>query len=301
MTGVATGTQFVGERHRGVRARSAVVLLVGFLALLVGLLRVHFDPATAYELDIYRSTPVAFWVGVGLAYLAFLVTAVNTSRWATTFMGLLLGGLATTAIAGLPLIRGYHFYGHSDQMAHLGWVKGIDAGTFDTLDFIYPGTHSLSALVHQTTGLEVGFSMMLVVLCFVVVFVVFVPLSVYCLTDDVRATACAGFSAFLLLPVNNIATELPYFPFLLATFFASARSSSASAWRTARTSPSSWRRFSPPSSSICTPNTSPSPAASASPTRAGICRRAWSSRSPRWPSSFSIRRRRWTSSPSSRR
>mgnify|MGYP000055992255 CR=1 FL=1 len=218
-TGVATGNQFVGERRRGVRARSAAVLVVGFLGLLVGLLRVHFDPATAYEVDIYRATPLGFWVGIGLAYLSFLVTVLGTRRWATIFLALLLGGLATTAIAALPLIRGYHFYGHSDPMTHLGWVKGIDAGTFDTLNFIYPGTHSLSAMVHQTTGLDVPFAMMFVVLCFTVTFLVFVPLIGYTLARDARVTACAGFSAFLLLPINNIATGFPYFPFLLATFF----------------------------------------------------------------------------------
>lgn len=196
-----------------------MLLTLGFLGLLGALVAAHGAPATSYEVDIYAATPVLFWAGVGLAYLVFLLTAFTVHRRKTVTVALLLGGAATTAIAALPLIRGYHYYGHSDPMTHLGWVRSLEAGSLNTLEFVYPGTHSLSLVVHQTTGLDVPFSMMLVVLGFVVTFLLFVPLTVYALTGDVRATAIAGFSAFLLLPINNIATGLPYFPFLLATFF----------------------------------------------------------------------------------
>lgn len=123
----------------------------------------------------------------------------------------LLEGLATTAIAALPFIRGYHFYGHYDPMTHLGWVYEIDAGVLDTAQFIYPGTHSSSVLVHQTIGFDVPFSMILVVVCLTVTFIVFVPLSLYALAESRRFTVYAAFSTFLLLPINNIATQFPYF------------------------------------------------------------------------------------------
>lgn len=196
-----------------------VILITGFLGLLGALLSAHGAPTTTYEVDIYGATPTAFWIGVGVAYAAFLLTWVLDRRAWNTTVGLLLGGGATTAIVALPLIRGYHFYGRSDAMTHLGWVRSLEAGSLDVVNFVYPGSHSLSVIVHQTTGLDVPFSLMLVVLSFVVVFLVFVPLSAYALTGDLGYTAVAGFSAFLLLPINNIATELPYFPFLLATFF----------------------------------------------------------------------------------
>jgi len=216
---VGTTYPFASEQHGGLRREIAAVLILGYLGLLAGLASAHFDPATNYELSIYAATPLTFWVGAGVAYLAFLITVLNTTRNRATFLALCLGGLATTAIAALPLIRGYHFYGHSDPMTHLGWVREIDAGLLDTTQFIYPGSHSLSVLVHQTTGFDVPFSMMFVVICFTVTYIVFVPLSLYALTENRRITVCGAFSTFLLLPINNIATQFPYFPFLLATFF----------------------------------------------------------------------------------
>jgi len=209
----------VGDGSESVRPALAAVITAGFLGLLGGLVVAHGATATSYEVNIYTATPTLFWVGVAVAYLAFFLTVVGSSRSRTVSLGVLLGGGATTAIAGLPLIRGYHFFGHSDSLTHLGWVRSIETGSLNTFEFVYPGTHSLTLVVHQTTGLDVPFSMMLVVLGFVVTFLIFVPLTVYTLTEDIRATAIAGFSGFLLLPINNIATGLPYFPFLLATFF----------------------------------------------------------------------------------
>lgn len=209
----------VGAGRGRIRRDPAVVLTIGFLALLGALLAAHLAPATSYEVDIYAATPLAFWLGVGVAYLVFLLACFSARQAKTVGLALLLGGGATLSIAGLPLIRDYHYYGHSDPLTHLGWVRAIDEGALDTLDFIYPGSHSLAAMVHELTGFEAPFAMMLVVTCFVSIFLLFVPLSIYALTGDMRATACGGFSAFLLLPINNIATGLPYFPFLLATFF----------------------------------------------------------------------------------
>jgi len=55
---------------------SKIALLVGFGALLVGTLTAYRDPATGYELSIYRGTPWTFWAGVGVALVASLTVAM---------------------------------------------------------------------------------------------------------------------------------------------------------------------------------------------------------------------------------
>lgn len=196
-----------------------LVLLVGFLGLLGALAVAHFAPAVGYEVDIYAATPVGFWVGVGVAYASFLVVVVNDWDGVTTSLAVLLGSTATVSVVSLPLVRGYYFYGHTDAMGHLGSARAIESGSLNTLNLVYPGSHSLAVLIHRLTGLELPFSMLFVVLSLAATFVVFVPLTVHVLTGDRQATAAGAFAAFLLLPINNVATELPYFPYLLATFY----------------------------------------------------------------------------------
>ncbi|RQG90184.1 MFS transporter [Natrarchaeobius halalkaliphilus] len=186
-----------------------LLLSFGFVALAGGVLVAHRTPATGYELSIYTMTSPWIWAGLGTALLVSLAVSFAPSGadgWESRSFALVLGGLAITAFAGLPIIRGYHFFGHHDALTHLGWAQGIADGTISPFDLLYPGIHTLSVLINSVTGIPLSSSMLLVVLLSTVAFVIFVPLSVGTVVPDQLAVTIAAFGAFLLLPVTTIST-----------------------------------------------------------------------------------------------
>lgn len=201
------------------RLDSKLALVVGFLSLAGGIYAAHADPATSYEVSIYAGTPLAFWVGVGVALIvAVAVSAFGFERGSAT-LALVLGGGAATAIVALPVIRNYHFYGQSDSLTHLGWTRAIAAGDLSSFDLIYPGSHTASAIVSAVAGVPITRAMLLLVVAFALIYFLFVPLVLRALTNDRRAVFIGAFSAFMLLPVNNVSLALMYHPFSLTTFF----------------------------------------------------------------------------------
>jgi len=183
-------------------------LAVGFLALTVGVAAAYTKPATGYEVSVYAGTPDAFWAGVGLATAVGLVVSLFARTATERVLGMVLGGGSYAAIVGLPLVRNYHYFGSSDGLTHLAWTRGIDAGGKDLLSMLYPGIHTFAIFVGKVTGFALTRSLLYVVFTFAVVFVVFVPLCAWALTGDLRTTAIALFSGFMLLPITNISTHL---------------------------------------------------------------------------------------------
>ncbi|RQG97181.1 MFS transporter [Natrarchaeobius chitinivorans] len=186
-----------------------LALSVGFLSITVSALVAHASPATGYELSIYTMTPSLVWVGLALAMsvslsVAFAPTSDDGS-WSRS-SALVLGGTAMTVLAGLPIIRGYHFFGHHDAMTHLGWARGIADGSISPFSLLYPGIHTLSVFINSIVGIPIRHALLLVVLLSTLAFVVFVPLSVATLVPDSLAVAIATFGAFLLLPVTSVST-----------------------------------------------------------------------------------------------
>jgi hypothetical protein len=152
-----------------------VALTVGFLGLAGGAYGAVSDPATGYELSVYKATPLTFWVGVGVALLAGLVVAWFGATAAGRTVGCVLGGGAVSAVLALPLLRGYYFLGHADAMTHFGWVKDIAAGGLTPDELLYPGIHTLAVFVGQSAGLPLRRALLLVVFLFCVTFFVFFP------------------------------------------------------------------------------------------------------------------------------
>ncbi|ELZ97514.1 hypothetical protein [Haloferax sulfurifontis] len=195
------------------------LLLVGFLAIAVGILAARASPARAYEVSIYQSTPAVFWVGVAVAVLTSLVVVVRapSSRFAAG--GVALAALAIAAVSALPLVREYHFYGFNDSLTHLGWAKSLVSETLTPLDIVYPSGHVSAGMFSAALGVELTTAMMLVVFFVSVVYLVFVPLLVSLVVSDRRAVLIAVFSALLFLPVNLNGFKLMFFPYSLASFF----------------------------------------------------------------------------------
>lgn len=183
--------------------REKAALLVGFASLAAAVVLAHASPPEAYELSIYGATPLAFWVGAGAALLVSVVVSLTGSGRARK-LSLFLGGAAMLAVASLPVIRSYYFFGAGDSLTHLGWAKDIAAGRLSVLDLLYPGTHTISVFLADLTGMELHRSMLVMVMAFTTVFLLFLPLATWTITRDRKATTLAAFSGFLFLPINNI-------------------------------------------------------------------------------------------------
>jgi hypothetical protein len=195
------------------------LLLVGFAALTAGILAAANEAPTGYELSIYAATPLQFWIGVGVAMTVALSVAFTASRSVHRSLALVLGGGSTVTIFGLPLVRGYFFYGSNDPLTHLGWVRDVSTGVSDPETLFYPGIHTFAIAVQRLTALSLERSLLFVVLSIAVIFLVFVPLAVRAVTDSYDAVALAAFSSFLMLPVTNLSTHIHAHPFTQATLF----------------------------------------------------------------------------------
>ncbi|WP_424019998.1 hypothetical protein ACOZ4N_20425 (plasmid) [Halorientalis pallida] len=181
-------------------------LTVGFLALGVAVLVAYLQPSTAYELSIYAATPALFWAGVGVALSVALGVTVGVAGYRRVGgAGLAVG--AFVAVAALPLLRGYHFYGAADALTHLGYVRDIASGRTGVAEFFYPGVHTLALAISDGTGFSEERALLFVVFVTAVVFVTFVPLVVRAMVDSEFATSLGVFAGLLLLPINHVAVH----------------------------------------------------------------------------------------------
>jgi len=196
------------QRSRSAPLADRALLVLGFLALVGAVAVAHSNPATGYELSLYADTPLTFWVLYGSAMFVSLLVALRaTSDWIRrTALG--LGGIATTAFAGLPILRGYWFYSGGDGLTHLGWARGIQVGNFLPTDLRYPGMHTVTILLDTAFGIDLAHAMLLVVVVLSVLFFACVTLSTPLVFESRYSTTVAAFSAFLFLPITSLSTHL---------------------------------------------------------------------------------------------
>ncbi len=206
------------------RRRTTVLkalLAVGFVAFAGAILLAHSRPATGYELSIYRSTPLGFWIGSSLAGLIALTVAFTPStprRLRAAGFGLAVA--TVMAVFALPILRGYFFYGGGDSMTHLGWARELDAGTGSAFGFIYPAVHMLAVFVADISGFELTYTLQFIPLVvFPLVSVIFMTLCVRYLTDSRWAVPIGIATGLLLVPVNNLSIHLLAHPSSQAVMF----------------------------------------------------------------------------------
>ncbi len=189
------------------RLRLKLALSVGFLSVATAALVAHANPATGYEISIYSMTPDRVWAGLIFAFVValFVALASTTHRdHRLRSVALVLGGTAATVFVGLPIVRGYHFYGQHDALTHLGWARAISEGTITPFDLLYPGIHTVTVVINTALGIPLSRSMLFVVVLASLVFFAFVPLCVGAIVPKRLAVVVATFSAFLLLPITTI-------------------------------------------------------------------------------------------------
>ncbi|WP_276301472.1 hypothetical protein [Halorussus lipolyticus] len=208
-------------------------LLVGFVSLAVAVLVAHGSPPETYELSIYAETPLAFWLGAGTALLVGVFVGLRGAGRPRK-LALALGGLSALAIASVPVLRSYYFFGAGDSLTHLGWAKDIASGRMGVLDLLYPGTHTIAIFLSDATGMALNRAILVMIMAFSAVFLVFLPLATWTMTHSRLASATAALSGFLLLPITNISVYqmahptsqailfLPLVVFLLARYLVEA-------------------------------------------------------------------------------
>lgn len=196
-----------------------VALVVGCLSLSGAVLVARAHPPSGYEASIYGATPLAFWVGIGVAWVVSLAVAMGTADRALRWVATTLGGAGAVAVVGLPLVRGYHFHASSDSLSHLGWIRDLGVGRIAATEMLYPGVHSLSVMTSNATGLGYPRATMLVVVAFAAGFFLAVPATVWALTGSDLAAVVGAFSAFMLLPINLVVTQPVVHPISQASLF----------------------------------------------------------------------------------
>jgi hypothetical protein len=182
-----------------------IALVVGYLSLAGAVLYAYGSPAEGYEVSIYTTaTPIGFWLGFAVAITIAIVVTLYAPEGYLSLGGLALGGGAVLALAGLPIIRNYFFYGTGDALTHLGWTKDLFEGILSAFGLFYPGMHTTSLFMKGVVGTAIPRSMLLVVLAYVLAFIVFIPLCVRSMTSHRGAMLLSGLAAFLLLPINHL-------------------------------------------------------------------------------------------------
>ena len=199
-------------RSRTLAPGDSGLLTLGFLALTAAVLVAHTSPATGYEVSVYSGTPLAFWLLFAVALSIALAVAFRSATPWSRRIALVLAGGATAVFVGLPLLRGYRFYGAGDALTHLGWIRGIRAGNFLPTGLFYPGFHSIVTLIGTTFGIDPAQATLLTIVLFSVLFFAFVSLSTALLFESRYSGVVGAFSAFFLLPITNLSTFIVAHP-----------------------------------------------------------------------------------------
>ena len=189
------------------RRWSLLALAVGFAALGVALLAAHWAPAPEYEPSIYWGTPLTYWIPLGIAIVTSVYVAVTArSTWAWG-AALLCSGASALSVAALPIIRAYYFFGTADALTHLGWAKDFVMGTLAPSQMLYPGLHVYTIFVSRTTGLPLNRAMLFVVFSFIVLSALFVPLTIWVLTQRRWLVTAGAYAGLFYLSINQVSTH----------------------------------------------------------------------------------------------
>jgi len=195
--------------------------MIGFIILLCSILLAYDSPAKSYELSIYASTPIAYWIGIVLVFIISIIVSFNHSNKQELSLSLILAGIATLSIVSLPIIRNYYYFGMTDSITHLGIAKSIAVGNIDLYDSFYPAIHLLGVFISSLTGLPLRTAMMLNIPLFASMFLLFIPLVLKNIHGkyDTDLMIIGAYSAFLFLPINNLGLHFQPHPSSQAVLF----------------------------------------------------------------------------------
>lgn len=132
--------------------------VICFVLLGIALIIAYNNPASGYELDIYDSTPFAFWFLVIASILigaSIIVTQVITNGYEKSkiwLLGLMVILSSRMVLLYFPYIRGYISW-RGDNVAYLGITKDIITNGGFSAGNVYPVTHVYLSGIINTTNL----------------------------------------------------------------------------------------------------------------------------------------------------
>lgn len=194
-------------------------LSLGFVLVALAVIVARTAPATGHEVSIYLETPLTVWIFLGSAVLLSITTILVTNDRVLNGFAVVLMFLGAVSFVAIGILRGYRFHGLADPLTHLGWIRDLQAGRMGFTEVYYPAAHSIAIAINELAGVPDERAAMLVVLLFTLVFFIFVGLSVRTVLPWRGAGVIGFLSAFLILPVTNISTELMFHTFTLGSFF----------------------------------------------------------------------------------
>ncbi|WP_435064312.1 hypothetical protein [Halobaculum sp. EA56] len=206
------------RRDAGPPPAALLALASGYLALAAGVFVARLHPPNGYEPSIYAATPAVYWVCAVAALIVGFVAAATWGRFGR-YAGIGLAGLTVVSFVGLPLIRGYYFYGGGDALTHLGYARAVSGGSAEFFNHIYPGGYGLSVFLARAMDVPVRHGMMYATLAVTAVTLLFLPLCVWTVLRDPRAAVLGAFTAMLLMPINNVSTTISFHTYTVATLY----------------------------------------------------------------------------------
>jgi len=153
--------------------KAKYLIFIGFILLLISILIAYRSPAQFYELSIYDSTPIGYWVGISLVIFLSLFVSLRTEKKIILTFSLILAVTAIISIVSLPLIRGYYYIGFADSITHLELAIRISEGLMNPNNLVYPAIHTLAVFISNISKIPLRLSLMFIVPLFGLLFVFF--------------------------------------------------------------------------------------------------------------------------------
>lgn len=161
------------------------LLTVGFSFITLALSQIN--RSNGYEVSIYKSTPIVFWLLLILALICGTYVVVHQSFKQKIYkdkfwiIGIFLIGLCNIVLLLLPVIKGYMSYGRWDTPMHVGYVIDIVSSNEVPYYLIYPLIHVLAAEIFYFSQLPITAIIYLIIVFFLSMY----PLFIYCLSNTI--------------------------------------------------------------------------------------------------------------------
>lgn len=216
-----------------------VVVILGFIVISLSCWVAFFSPARGFELSIYESTPISFWIGSIFCILCGVFIIVHqvytkqckhSSFWIFGFMLLIM---CRVILLYMPFIRGYYTW-RGDNLSQIGYLIDIlSTGHVDANNF-YPITHILLLNIHVISNI----SLQIVVNYSTALLSAFYVISIYLVSTflfhkkatrllSVAAIGCVLFDGYNVYLMPN-GWSIFYIPFIMFLFFKSYQQENSS-------------------------------------------------------------------------
>lgn len=190
-----------------------LLLISSFLSIVVAMLLAWNTPTTGYEISIYRSTPILFWILYGYSVCVSVILLIqniskpleSTLLTKLVFLLIFTNGIVLTA---LHTIRGYFLFDvMGDVGTHIGILnKLVSSGIIDSQ---YPSMYIETATSHLLTKLNINYLIQVNSIIFYVILV----FGVYLLAREVCTSKSEVYLVTLLVS---------FYPFGSASYMASS-------------------------------------------------------------------------------